>query len=244
MSTRDWSEAYFVEESSVHGREGFSVFGDAPVAADPVKVAEAAYHKALAAKEAAVAAVTPSVPALSPKVEAWIMDNEVAYEGRRSAPAWVRSAVAAYEAATKAATEAGIEAFMESDEAEEILANLVAAKAALDAAIKAKAAAEAAEAAAKEAESKELRSIRGWILVSGRSVALEAAIKSGRPTWNGDVGTVKDDMVVTVAQALKITHPRNPDRFIPSAIAVYDEATILDIGFGSDLNTLSARMAG
>lgn len=238
MSTRDWSEAYFFDEPSVHGREALSGLSSRPVSR--IEAASAAYARAQAARADAIDTYRVPVAPLDRKVAAWVHDNEVAYEGRRPSPAWVRAAVEAHEAAQEAAQAAAIEAFLEADEAEAILGNLVKARAEYDAAL---AAEEAAQAAAESVYDDAIHST-GWVVCADRSTASKVAAKVGARKWDGKPETVKDRMVLTVSEALRITHPRNADRFVPETVVFHAPSSIAEIGFGPDMDLIHRRVNG
>lgn len=237
MSTRDWSEAYFADESSVHGRGALAVSGGVE-AVSRVDAASRAYNEAKDAKAAAVATYLVPVAALPSEIADWITDNEVAAEGRKRMPGWMADAVAAHDAAVEAAHDAAVEAFMESDEAEAVIAALVAARAEYDAAVAEE------DAAAKEAVDQwsALSAAAGWIIVPSRSDAVEVSEKTGVHRWSGAPRTACDRMVVTVAEAAKLTHPCNADRFVPAKVVVYGEDQIKAIGFDYDLSAVLSRV--
>ncbi len=242
MSSRDWSEAYFADESSVHGRDPINVgiataTNEINILIDNAHRADSVYRAAKKAKDDAIASMIPHVDPLPPKVEAWLEDNEVAYQGMRPMPQWVADAVAAYRAATDASREAATEAFLDSDNAEDIIDALTAAKIAQDAAWK------AVQVAQDAADSRDpikgtaqfVESLFGAVvLVAASSFDAQALAKATGWPWTthrNDMGQFP--MIWVAGSVVRFIHHRNPDRFIPDRF-VLSKHTV-QCGFDSDV---------
>ena len=244
MSSRDWSEAYFADESSVHGRDPINVgistdVNEISVLVDKAHHADSVYRAAKQSKDNAIASVMSHVDPLPPKVEAWLEDNEVAYQGMRPMPQWVADAVAAYRAAREAATEAATEAFLDSDNAEDIIDALTAAKIAQDAAWKdvqdAQNAADSRDPIKGTAQVvKDMKSSGAVILVAASSSDAQALARATGWSWATHHNNMGDYPMIWVAGSVRrFTHPRNPDRFIPDRF-ILSRHTV-QCGFDSDV---------
>lgn len=242
MSSRDWSEAYFADESSVHGRDAINVgiatdVNEISVLIDKAHHADSVYRAVRQAKDDAIASVMSHVDPLPPKVEAWLDDNEVAYQGMRPIPQWVADAVAAYRAAREAAAEAATEAFLDSDAAADIIDALTAAKIAQDAAWR------AVQDAQNAADSRDpikgtaqfVKDLSGAVvLVAASSSDAQALAKATGWPWTthrNDMGQFP--MIWVAGSVVRFIHHRNPDRFIPDRF-VLSKHTV-QCGFDSDV---------
>ena len=244
MSTRDWSEAYNCDESSVHGRNAIEC-GIAQIASEAVNHmnhCETAYNNALKCKEEKIKSFTRKTKDYPSNVIDIMFQCD---ESMKPYPKWVREIEMDVRKDCENAHNEAVEMFMECEESEKIIENIVTTKKAFD---------DACEIVKKEKEEiiakdpltitlKEIEKNPLAIVIcsNGMDVA-EIAKKTGKRICDSEQNIV-EGCVIRIGRMNDIISPRNRNRYIPqNGVIFHNPKSIQDIGFGNEMRNIQKHL--